>query len=109
MSKENHHPSKHPSAMRDEIQMVLDDKLSKAIDRSRELRSQRTEKYGQIDQFRIVRDQAVILSKLDKTAQSLLLAAALDRLAQLPDFDPASDLEALLALDYTPEGDDTNE
>jgi hypothetical protein len=107
MSKEN--PIKHPTAARDEIQAILDDKLDKYVAQSRNLRVKRQEQFGVIDQFRIVRDQAVILDKLAPHAKTLMLAAALDRLSQLPDFDPASDLEALLAIDYNPEGDDTNE
>lgn len=106
MSKENH---QHPAALKGEIQAILEDRLGKYVEQVRSLRAKRLKQFGFIDQWRIVRDQAVILSKLNKHAQTLMLSAALDRLAQMPDFVPASDLEALLNLDYDPEGENTNE
>jgi hypothetical protein len=106
MSSENHHKTQ----TRDQIQAETEKQLTEMVQANRAWRQGRAEKFGYIDQYRIVRDGAEFLhrSKLTVTGKELMLAAALDRLAQMDDFVPAAGLEELLS-DPDPEGEATDE
>lgn len=108
MTSKDHHKDK--TQTRDQLQAENEKKLTEMIVANRNFRQQRAEQFGHIDQYRIVRDGAEFLhrSKLTITGKELMLAAALDRLAQMDDFVPAAGLEELLT-DPDPEGEATDE
>lgn len=92
---------KLPTEQRDQLTAFLNTKLDEFITMSRELRAKRQEQFGYIDQFRLNRDLASgLMQGLDHQQQSLLLAAALDRLGRMDDFNPVADLAD---LDFEPE------
>lgn len=84
---------------RDQLLAAINAKLDDYIDNHRDFRVERTERFGTIDPYRLTRDAAeYLLRQLESSRLALVLAAAIDRLAQLPDLDPGSELEAILDL-----------
>lgn len=91
-----------PIEKRDQMVALTDAQLVKGVEAQRKIRAELTEKYGHIDRYRMIRDEAVGLQKnLSNIQRTTLLVVALDMLAQLPDLQLPTELAE---LDYeTPE------
>lgn len=84
---------------RDQLLAQLDESLTGLVESLRELRADRTERFGVIDRWRLLRDAAEMLNSNMPKAGPLLLAAALDRLV-LQDTNPFAEIAG---LDFEPE------
>ena len=79
---------------------IASEKLDGAITGARDFRAKRLQQFGVIDPYRLARDLAAsMLKKLDPFQAAILLGMALDRLGQMPDFQPETQL-ALADLDF---------
>lgn len=96
-------PDPTSQAERDQMVAFTVSTLSKGIAAQRELRTKIEADKGHIDAYRITRDVAgKLYQKFDRKQLAILLSAAMDRLAQLPDLELPPEL---IGLDFDPEED----